>query len=67
MPGTAVRIWRRIGTMHRKLIRQTRELLDSCDKDSKKIWFNMMSFLLHELLMSHLLEDDKKCRKYLRE
>jgi len=52
---------------HRKLIRQTKELLDSCDKGNKKMWFDMMAFLLHELLMSHLLEADKKCRKYLHE
>lgn len=51
---------------HRKLIKQIQEALESCDKDCKKTWYHMMTFLTHELLSRHLIGVDMKCRKYLR-
>lgn len=51
---------------HRKLIRQISEVLDSCDQDTKKTWYNMMAFLMHELLSRHLVGTDMKYRDYLR-
>lgn len=51
---------------HRKLIKQIGEVLESCDRDGKKTWYNMMAFLMHELLLRHLAAADLKCREYLR-
>lgn len=52
---------------HRKLVKQIREVLDSCNRDSKKTWYNMMAFLMHELLSRHLVGTDLRCREYLAE
>ncbi|MBS4096888.1 MAG: hemerythrin domain-containing protein [Sulfuricella sp.] len=51
---------------HRKLVKQIQKVLDSCDHDAKKSWYDMMTFLMHELLSRHLVGADMACRDYLR-
>ncbi len=52
---------------HRKLLRQFEEILGSCQENSRKIWYSMMTFLLQELLVHHLIGVDMKCRDCLRQ
>ncbi|MDD5241066.1 MAG: hypothetical protein PHG47_04985 [Sulfuricella sp.] len=52
---------------HRKLQKQISKILDSClEKDGgNKTWMEIMIFLMQDLLLNHLIGDDKKHQQWM--
>lgn len=50
---------------HVELIKQFKEVLNSCANDSRETWYNMMSYLAQNLLLRHLMDTDLKYEEFL--